>query len=157
MAEGFKVIETQEQFDAMISKRLERERQTIESRFADYDQLKEKLAEQETKITELGNTIEANKAERDGLNGQIADLQHKLSINETNSAKMRIAQEYGLPSIIADRLTGDDEESIRADAQNMRDIIGSTRMIKVPLKSTEPVDNGENAYRGIVNDLFNKE
>lgn len=157
MAEGFKIIETQEQFDAMISKRLERERQTIESKYADYEELKTKIAEQETKISELGNKIEESNAEKDGLNGTIANLQKQLSENVTNTAKMRIAQEFGLPSIIADRLTGDDEESIREDAKAMQELMGNTRMIKVPLKSTEPVVDDDDAYKNMLNNLVGKE
>ena len=41
----FKVINTQEEFDAAIKDRLERERKTVESKFSDYDSLKTQIAD----------------------------------------------------------------------------------------------------------------
>ena len=40
MAEEFKAITTQEEFDAAIKDRLARQEKTIKSQFADYDDLK---------------------------------------------------------------------------------------------------------------------
>ena len=38
---------------------------------------------------------------------------------ETNSVKMRIAHENGIPFELASKLSGDDEESIKKDAETM--------------------------------------
>ena len=142
----FTPIETQEQFDAAISKRLAREREagrreaeaSLVEKYGDYDSLKGQLTEKETKLTELGNQLVEAQNARDGFSAQIAELQSKVAKYETNSVKMRIAQEYGLDAKLADRISGEDEESMREDAQKLKDIVGETRWKKVPMKSTEP-------------------
>ena len=49
MAE-FTPINTQEEFDAAIGARLKRERDTITAKYADYDDLKGKVASLETQV-----------------------------------------------------------------------------------------------------------
>ena len=106
----FKEIKTQEEFDAAISSRLQRESKKYED-----------------KIDELNGQITTLNKEKQGLeekiknqpqnDEKIEELQSKLKAYETNSVKMRIANELGIPFDMADRLKGDDEESIRKDAE----------------------------------------
>lgn len=107
MAE-FTPINTQEEFDAAIGARLKRERETTAAKYADYETLKSKVAELEGKVT----TLSSEKAE----------LETKVKGHETNSVKMRIAQELGIPATMASRLTGETEEDIRKDAESMASI-----------------------------------
>lgn len=100
----FKPINTQEEFDAAIKERLERER----NKYADYESLKEKVGTLTT--------------ERDTANQQLADANAKIKTYETNSVKMRIAQEKGLPASMASRLAGETEEDIAHDADNLAQI-----------------------------------
>lgn len=135
----FTPITTQEEFDAAISKRLKRERETITAQFGDYDDLKKKVSEHETTI---GNLTQ----ERDTLKGQV-------KAHETNSVKMRIAHETGIPFEMASRLSGDTEDAIRADAETMAKYIH--KPITGPLRSTEPagVGDGSAALRQMLHNL----
>lgn len=49
----------------------------------------------------------------------IADLNAKIAGYETASLWTKIAIKNGLPLDLADRLVGDDEESLEADAQRI--------------------------------------
>ena len=98
MAE-FTPITTQEAFDEAIKSRLERERASVRKEYADYDSLKESLAKKTKEAEELTGSI-------GGLKAQIDELSKKVSTNETDSAKTRIAYQMGLPYEMSTRLVG---------------------------------------------------
>ena len=96
MAE-FTPITTQEAFDEAIKSRLERERASVRKEYADYDSLKESLAKKTKEAEELTGSI-------GGLKAQIDELSKKVSTNETDSAKTRIAYQMRLPYEMSTRL-----------------------------------------------------
>ena len=119
----FKPIETQEQFDAMIKGRLEQAERSFIEKYGNSDEMKAQLeasagqiAELTKQLEEANKKIESSKAEMDGLNAKV--LQY-----ETDSVKTRVAHEEGLPFEMAGRLTGDNEEAIRADAKSLAKMI----------------------------------
>lgn len=111
MAE-FTPIETQEDFDAAIQTRLQR----VENKYKGYlspEQVEEKYKD-------YLSPEQVNEKYKDYLTpDKAAELNNKVKEYETSSAKMRIAAEKGLPIDLADRLQGDDEESLRADADKL--------------------------------------
>ena len=138
----FKIIESQEQFDAMVKDRIARAKDSVREEFSDYDTLKTQNAELSKQIAQLTEqlktqtaTIDTNKTDLDALNA-------KISAYESASVKTRIALELGLPYQMAERLTGNDETEIRADAENMLKLIG-TRQPVAPLGSSEPTATGD--------------
>lgn len=144
MAE-FTVIETQEQLDKVIGERIRRAEEKATERFAekmrDYDAIKaqnedltKQIAQLTEQITKQTETIDGNKAVVDDLTAKVHDY-------ESSSLKTKVALEMGLPYQMAGRLSGDDEDAIRADAEALAKLIGSQRPA-APLGSGEPVDSG---------------
>lgn len=105
----FNPINTQEEFDAAIRDRLERER----SKYADYEDLK----------TQVGTLT----TERDTYKQQVDERDAKIRTYETNSVKMRIAQEKGIPAEMALRLNGETEEDIAKDADSVAQIFRASK------------------------------
>lgn len=137
MAE-FKPIETQEQFDAMIKGRLEQAERSFIEKYGKTDELKTQLeasagqiAELTKRLEEANNQIESSKAEMEGLNAKVLKY-------ETDSVKTRVAHEEGLPFEMAGRLTGDNEEAIRADAKSLAKMIKANTSIPPAFKSELP-------------------
>jgi predicted nuclease with TOPRIM domain len=146
----FKVIETQEQLDAIIKSRLDREK----SKYADYDSLAEKIKNLETENTNLKQTISAKEESESTNLNKIAELEKSVSGWETKALKQRVAIKYGLPFDLADRLQGDSEESLNEDAERLASLVTVNNYTQ-PLASTEPtVSNGiDAAWRDVVKNL----
>lgn len=160
MSEVFKAIETQKQFEEAIKTRLEREREKVKkeaeesykNKYGDYDKLKSKLTEKETEITKLGNQLSEAKNAKTESESTIKELKDKVAKYETNSAKMRIAEEYGLDPKLADRLTGSTEEEMKEDAKRLKDVVGDIRWRKAPVKSNKQSvkEDKEAAIKGMI-------
>ena len=146
----FKVIETQEQLDAIIKSRLDREK----SKYADYEELAEKVKNLETENTNLKQTI-SDKEESESTNlNRIAELEKSVSGWEAKALKQQVAIKYGLPFDLADRLQGDSEESLNEDAERLASLVTVNNYTQ-PLASTEPtLSNGiDAAWRDVVKNL----
>ena len=133
MAE-FTPITTQEQLDTVIAARLKRDRETqkkdFDSQILERDT---KLKEYEKQIGELGKQLEAS-GKKDET---IKELQGKVKSYETASMRTRIANEIGLPYELASRLTGEDEETVRKDAESLKALFGHNRSV-APMATGEP-------------------
>lgn len=152
----FKTIETQEELDLIIGERVAKEKERLErnSPFkAELDQLKTAKADLESQVGTLQSTIEQSKAGQEDYTKQISDLTSKVAGYETANLRTRIALQNGLPYDLADRLVGDDEESIKADAERLSSFV--TKQHSAPLKDVEPnIQKDENsAYRKLVEGL----
>lgn len=150
----FKIIETQEELDAIIQSRLSRERE----KYADYEDLKKQLADFEAKETTYQNTINDLKTRETDLTSQIESLNGDLTKTKLQTAKQRIATEYGLPLDLADRLQGEDEESFKADAERLASYL-APKQPTPPMKSNEPTidhDPLKSGLRDMVRSLNNK-
>ena len=127
----FTPINTQEELDKVIASRLQRERDTVSKQFQN------QLAERDQKITSYESQVKDLNTKIEEFNGQaqkITEMEARIKGYETNSVKMRIAREVGLPYELAERLSGEDEKAIRADAESLKKLVG---VKTAPLKSTE--------------------
>lgn len=145
MAE-FTVIETQEQLDKVIGDRIRRAEETAAAKAAekyqDYDAMKSQNEDLAKQIAQLTEQITKQTETIDGNKAIVDDLTAKVQAYETASVKTKIALELGLPYQMANRLSGDDEAAIRADAETMVKLIGSQKPV-APLGSGEPITTGD--------------
>ncbi|MBS4750976.1 DUF4355 domain-containing protein [Carnobacteriaceae bacterium zg-ZUI78] len=149
----FKTIETQEELDRIIGDRLARQKE----KYSDYDQLKSRVEELENENGGLKVTLESSKQELSSYTSQIEALNTKVSSYETASLRTRIALQNGLPYDLADRLVGDDEETLKADAEKLASFLKANDPIP-PLKSSEPNvgDTEQISLKNMLKDLTNK-
>lgn len=128
MAE-FTPINTQEEFDAAIAARLNREREKAVKPYADYQQIKDDLSAANTSLGEKDATI--------------ADLNAQLKSARSDLAKTRIALEKHLPLELAERLRGETEDEMRSDADSLSQLFGDRgRGAPEPARKTEPEKSG---------------
>lgn len=133
----FEAITTQEAFDAAISERIKRERESLAKKYESYispEENQKKIAEYEDKLKEAAGKLNEASAKHDK---EIAERDAKIKGYESDSVKTRIAHEIGIPYELSGRLSGDSEDEIRKDAEALLKAIGSTKPV-APLATSEP-------------------
>lgn len=149
----FKTIDTQEELDKIIEGRLARQKESLEKQYADYDQLKARNTELETEVGALQAAAEETQKTIKEHDQLVSDLNAKVSGYETASLRTKIALQNGLPFDLADRLVGEDEESLKADAERLAGFVKSKEPVP-PLKNSEPPLNDEDsAYKSLIKNL----
>jgi predicted RNase H-like nuclease (RuvC/YqgF family) len=148
----FKIIETQEQFDEIMGKRLGKER----------DKFQKKLEEAEktssSKIAELQKNLDEMKKKAEEYakaDERISELQNKVKASETQSAKLRAVLTNGLDLSAVEFIKGETAEDIEKSAEQLKSLIGVKTGI--PKRETKPTDSREEAYSLMAKNLFNKE
>lgn len=117
---AFEPINTQEEFDAAIKSRLERERTTVSKQFeeqiatlnSDIEKLTGERSGFESAANEKAKTIEA-------LNKKLEEANGKVKSYELDSIRTQVAIEKGLPMEIRGRLNGATREEIEQDAESL--------------------------------------
>lgn len=147
----FKVIETQEQLDAIIKSRLDREK----AKYSDYDTLAEKIKNLETENTNLKQAITDKETSESTSLTRISELEKDVTSWKNKSLKQQIAIKNGLPFDLADRLQGDSEESLNEDAERLASLV-NVKNYTQPLADKEPnfeAKGTDAAWRDVVKNL----
>ena len=143
MAEEFKAITTQADFDAAIQARLDRQKKAV-------------TAEVTKQYEGYISPADAQKSAEQiaSLTQQVADLTAKNTAAELGALRTRIAHETGLPYALADRLHGDDEKALRADAEALSKLT-AVKPSPSPAYSPEtPVGSAADAaFRALASEL----
>lgn len=145
----FTPINTQEELDSIIKDRLNRDREAQSKKYADYEDLKNKLGEYEGKIKEYSDAIAKYDEQLKGVakkDKEIEELKGQVKSYETSSLKARIAHEMGLPYGFSSRLSGEDEKAIAEDAKALKALIGESTP-QVPGVSREPAESSTSSTR----------
>ena len=117
----FKAIESQEELDKIITNRLEREREAANKRYEGFvspEDHKKALAEQQ-------KGFEDYKKAHEGDAAKIEELTAKNKAYESAALKSRVARELGLSYEWVERISGNDEKEIRADAEALKKLVGT--------------------------------
>ena len=152
MAEEFKAITTQEEFDAAIQSRLARERASVSRQYADYDSLKEKVAKAEKEKESFTAKAAEDAGKITDLKKQLDEANGKIKGFETDALKAKIADEEGLPAALRGRLNGATEDELRKDAKSLKAIFSAENRRGLPPYKNDEADstNKEEAYRRVL-------
>lgn len=149
---SFEVIKTQEELDNIISERLKREREKLTKQFADYDELKTKNVDLEKQVGDLTKNLEDLKAGNGDFEKTISDLQGEVKSHKLSALKIQYALENGIPYNLATRISGEDEDSIRADAKSLSKYFEKEEIVP-PLKNPEINKGQSGAYKELLQGL----
>lgn len=89
----------------------------------------------EARVTEVYGDVKDLQGQITTLTGERDAANAKVKGYETAAMKRRIAQEKGIPAEFADRLTGETEKDLKADADAMA---GMLKAVKGPAPIFEP-------------------
>ena len=138
----FKPIETQEQLNAVIADRLEKERQRVEAKYPGYDEYKDKAGkydelagkDYEKQIKTLTDDLTKARDELAEKAEKFSELEGRATAAELKNLKTRVALTNGIPVELAERLAGSNEEELTADAETWKKFMPKGHM---PGKSSE--------------------
>lgn len=104
----FKIIESQEELNSILSERLQRQKQSFEERIKGY----------EDENNELKKSLE-NAKEKDA---EIKTLEERIKGYELKELKRKIASEFNIPYKLAERIKGETEEEMKIDAKELSNL-----------------------------------
>lgn len=136
----FEAITTQEAFDTAISERIKQERETFAKKYDGYvspEENQKRIAEYEDKLKEATKKLTEASEKEAKYDKEIAERDAKIKGYEAEAVKQRIAHEVGIPYELSGRLSGDNEDAIRKDAEALLKVIGNTNPV-APLATNEP-------------------
>lgn len=151
MSEEFQAITDQETLNNIIKDRLKRERESTEKRFEGWVS----PDDHQKAINEANKAFDDYKKAHESDEQTIADLTAKNKAYEVANIKSRIAHEVGLSYEWINRINGEDEQSIREDAESIKKLVGSGTNL-MPTKNAESgadYDESSAALRTVLNGL----
>jgi|SRR5699024_5470759 len=93
----------------------------------------------ENQLSELQKTLESN---QEKLNS-VDELEKQVKTYKLKNLKTSIANKVGIPLDLADRLNGENEEELKADAEKIAGFVNKKQPL--PMKHTEPPVDDEDA------------
>lgn len=151
--EGFTPITDQETLNNIIKDRLKRERESTEKRFEGWVS----PDDHQKAINEANKAFDDYKKAHESDEQTIADLTAKNKAYEVANIKSRIAHEVGLSYEWINRINGEDEQSIREDAESIKKLVGSVANNNLmPTKNSESgedYDSSSAALRSVLNGI----
>ena len=94
----------------------------------------------EQRVAEVYGDVNSLQGQITTLTGERDTLQEKVKNYEVGALRQRIAREKGIPAELADRITGETEADIRADADAVARMV---RTIKGPAPMFDPEIKGK--------------
>ena len=131
MENTFKAIETQEELDKIIQKRLAQKDRELAETIKGYlkpEEVEELKADFEKQLLESKQALEDAKAKLKEHDAEVSSLKERAAAAETTLLKSRIAHESGLPFELANRIVGTTEEELKKDAEALKAIITPSRV-----------------------------
>ena len=158
----FKVIETQEQLDAVIGERLRKAKDSVRKEYEGY------LSPDDAKKYEGYLSPEDVAKKYEGYLSpeevakkyagflspeEAAKKDAKIKGYETDSVKTRIAHEVGLSYDAVSFLKGEDEESIRKSAETLRSLVGATNISPLASPETDAGKVNDASFKNVLKGL----
>lgn len=144
----FKVIETQEQLDALISDRIGRAKDSVRKEYegfispSDYatktEELQRCITEKEEALKDATEKLAVHEA-------AIAERDSKIKGYELTAVKTSIAHEMGLTFDAIDFLHGADEVEIRKSAESLKTLVGTSRTAPLSSIGADSISNSKEA------------
>lgn len=153
----FKVIETQEEFDRIIQKRLAQKEAEVSKKYEGYlspDDIQKLKADYDGKLAQARADLEAMTTKVAAHDQEVADLTARAVKAETSLLKGEVANKHGIPLELAGRLIGDTKEDLEKDAESFASYMGPKAA--PPLRSNDPANQStglDGAYAAVLSQL----
>ena len=153
----FTPIQTQEDFDKAIQKRLAQKEQQMTESFKEYmspDDVNELRADYERKIKEAQDAVKVAEDKLKANNQTVSEFTKRAETAEHSLLKNKIAYDHKLPLELAGRLVGETKEELTKDAETLSGLLRPSSA--PPLFSTNPNMTTKNASDQALIGLLNQ-
>ena len=123
----FKVIETQDELDKIIKGRLAQKDREVAEQYKDYlspDDAKAMKADYEKQIEDANKLVTEAQEKLKTYDDTVAQLTKRAETAEVSLLKNKVAIKNNVPIKLADRLVGNTEEELEADAKSFMEGLG---------------------------------
>jgi TolA-binding protein len=108
---------TQEDVNRILANDKRKEREALTSLQTEIVTLREKAAKLDQYETEQMTAVEKANREREEALQRLNEYEQRAKAAEITAMRVKVGAELGLPAALAERLAGEDVESIKADAE----------------------------------------
>lgn len=123
----FKIFETEEDYNKAFQDRIERERRTIEGKYADYEDLKKKAGQYDDLVAkdfeglaaQYKKDLDETREKYKDYDATLSDVTARATKAEASLAKIKVATAYKLPLELAERISGGTDEEMKKDAETL--------------------------------------
>lgn len=122
----FKVIETQEEFDKAIQSRLKQKDRELADKYKDYlspDDVTALKVDFDKQLQDANKLVKETQDKLSTFDETVSNLTKRAEAAEKQVLKNRVAYENKLPIELSERLIGNTEEELKADAEKLSGII----------------------------------
>lgn len=122
----FKVIETQEEFDKAIQSRLKQKDRELTDKYKDYlspDDVTALKTDFDKQLQDANKLVKETQDKLSTFDETVSNLTKRAEAAEKQVLKNRVAYENKLPIELSERLIGNTEEELKADAEKLSGII----------------------------------
>lgn len=154
MSEEFKIIETQEDFDKAIQKRLAQKDKEQAEKYKEYmspDDVTSLKSEYDKKLQELNDALTKANEKIAGNDQVVSELTTRATTAESDLLKSRIAHESGVPFELAGRLVGNNAEELKADAEKFASFLAPKSA--PPLYTSDPSGSKNGDMAAMLNQI----
>ena len=104
----------------------------------DFNAKNTELKNLEKQVGELNSNLTSLSKEKESFDKTLADLNGEVKTYKLRDMKIRIAREKGIPYEMADRLIGEDEKALAADAESCPNSLVLYQNRPLPRHSNQP-------------------
>ena len=149
-------ITTQEEFDARISERLERQKGTLLKKYEGYaspDDLEKLKADYEKRNADIQAELDKANQKISGHAKELAERDSRIKDYEHDSKRREIARNAGLSHDAESFIQGETEEDMKKSAEVLKGLLADAKGAP-PLRSGEDGAGGSDAaYRALLHSL----
>lgn len=153
----FKVIETQEELDKVIQKRLAQKDREIAEQYKDYlspEKVEELKADYGKQLEDANKLVEDAKNKLSEHDQIVSELTDRATKAETSLLKQKVAHAHKLPLELAGRLVGGTEEELSQDAETLAGLIQPSNTPPLRTSETGTGNNNPNAqFMGLLSQI----
>lgn len=109
------------------------------------DEMEKQSKDLNARVNDLSEQINTLSTEKESLQTQLNEKDGQIAKYEIDSVKTKIARECGLSYEAIGFLQGEDEEAIRASAESLKSLVGTSKVPPLANPESQPEEDGVTA------------